>query len=277
MQVRADVHPNSIWCVDEEESNSFTLDDVSEKQKLNDEFEDQGEESAESSTENLEAKKVATSLDKLDFFGNCKELTHLIKAFLVSNVIVGEDSASINLVTVDRVKVAQNSSTINFQEQNDVGIAMGVTTVDENPDIDSFQVEEDVRSMERGKHVSWADKVDRANSVNSTSVLFLEMQDFHCIISKKYVSILDLQDKAISAKEKKCRDRAINRNKRYGKENVILEVDASSPTNSDIARKHILTRSARKTLALGKSLGIEFIRDEEEILEDFIRVELQNS
>ncbi|KAK8686670.1 hypothetical protein V6N13_125693 [Hibiscus sabdariffa] len=208
MQVRADVHPNSIWCVDEEESNSFTLDDVSEKQKLNDEFEDQGEESAESSTENLEAKKVATSLDKLDFFGNCKELTHLIKAFLVSNVIVGEDSASINLVTVDRVKVAQNSSTINFQEQNDVGIAMGVTTVDENPDIDSFQVEEDVRSMERGKHVSWADKVDRANSVNSTSVLFLEMQDFHCIISKKAArwigklsfSLVDHSDNSMTAR-----------------------------------------------------------------------------
>ncbi|KAK8568794.1 hypothetical protein V6N13_106677 [Hibiscus sabdariffa] len=172
--------PNLVWCLDEEESDSFTLDDAFEKQKLNDEFKSQGDESVESSTENLEVKKVgegeqspridvahleattmllekvlcqdegvtnvtlnelerqldleghstdivarakvadcaredlkdpstiikgsesihlikvASSLDKLDLFGNCKESTHPTEALLVSNVIAGEDSAPIN-------------------------------------------------------------------------------------------------------------------------------------------------------------------------------------
>ncbi|KAK8983928.1 hypothetical protein V6N11_009710 [Hibiscus sabdariffa] len=39
-----------------------------------------------------------------------------------------------------------------------------------------------------------------------------------------------------------------------GQKNFTLEVEAGSPTNSDIARKQILTRSARKALALGKRI-----------------------
>ncbi|KAK8618237.1 hypothetical protein V6N13_132237 [Hibiscus sabdariffa] len=83
----------------------------------------------------------------------------------------------------------------------------------------------------------------------------------------KCASMIELQDKAITAKEKKKRrDRAIKRSKRTGKEMAILEVDGSSPTNSDIARKQILTWAARKVMALGKHLGVEFIGDEDEIL-----------
>ncbi|KAK9032467.1 hypothetical protein V6N11_056730 [Hibiscus sabdariffa] len=107
-------------------------------------------------------------------------------------MIIGEVSPPINLVTVDRAKDAQNINTVNFLEQNDVEIAMEVRTV------------------------------------NSAGVLFPEMQDFHRRISKKYASMLDLQDKAISTKEKKRRDQAMKRNKRSGKENGILEVDGSS-------------------------------------------------
>ncbi|KAK8650680.1 hypothetical protein V6N13_140307 [Hibiscus sabdariffa] len=50
--------PNSVWCVDEEESDSFTLDDVIEKQKMNDETKGLEEESTESSTKNLEVEKL---------------------------------------------------------------------------------------------------------------------------------------------------------------------------------------------------------------------------
>ncbi|KAL4342616.1 hypothetical protein GQ457_08G035060 [Hibiscus cannabinus] len=247
---------NSVWCAEEEESDSFTLDDAFEKQKLNAEFEGQGDESVESSTENLEVElsvkvlcqdervtnvtlneserqldlegrsadivarekvadfaredsedpsaiiKAATSLDRLDFSSNGKDSTHPTEALLVNNMIIGEVSPPINLVTVDRAKDAQNINTVNFQEQNDVGIAMGVRTVDENLDFYSFPVEEDVRSLELGKHVAWADKVDRANSVNSASVLFPEMQDFHRRISKKYASMLDLQDRQSQQRRK---------------------------------------------------------------------------
>ncbi|KAL4384633.1 hypothetical protein GQ457_15G028830 [Hibiscus cannabinus] len=242
--------PNSVWCADEEESVSFTLDDAFEKQKLNAEFEGQVDESVESSTENLEVENegegeqsprtdvahleatavlsgkvlcqdegvtnvtLNESERQLDLEGRSADIVAREKAADFAREDL-EDSSAVSrflwlrlqlLLTVVKAKDAQNINTANFQEQNDVGIATGVRTVDENSDFDSSPVEEDVRSLELGKHVAWADKVDRANSVNSASVLFPEMQDFHRRISKKYASMLDLQDKAISAKEKRSSD-----------------------------------------------------------------------
>ncbi|KAK8588867.1 hypothetical protein V6N13_087761 [Hibiscus sabdariffa] len=72
-----------VWCADEEESDSFTLDDVVENQKLNNEFEGQGEESVESSTENARSRleltlKVATlyrpNQHARRFFFSCKSV-----------------------------------------------------------------------------------------------------------------------------------------------------------------------------------------------------------
>ncbi|KAK8509012.1 hypothetical protein V6N13_130756 [Hibiscus sabdariffa] len=56
-----------------------------------------------------------------------------------------------------------------------------------------------------------------------------------------------------------------------------MEVDVASQTNSDIARKQSITRSARNAKVLGKHVGIEFIGDENEILEVFIRAKMQDS
>ncbi|KAK8696296.1 hypothetical protein V6N13_001432 [Hibiscus sabdariffa] len=67
--------------------------------------------------------------------------------------------------------------------------------------------------------------------------------------------MMELQDKALLKLEKKSRDRGIKRNKRTSKKIEILEVDGASPTNSDIARKQILTRSVRRAMALGKCLN----------------------
>ncbi|KAK8596824.1 hypothetical protein V6N12_065303 [Hibiscus sabdariffa] len=89
--------------------------------------------------------------------------------------------------------------------------------------------------------------------------------------------MMELQDKALLKLEKKSRDRGIKRNKRTSKKIEILEVDGASPTNSDIARKQILTRSVRRAMALGKCIGIQFIDDEEEILEDFVRAKMEDN
>ncbi|KAK8604716.1 hypothetical protein V6N13_099647 [Hibiscus sabdariffa] len=134
------------------------------------------------------------------------------------------------------------------------------------------QALEDVSGMGLGKQETWAEKANRANSA---STLFPEMQDLYRKSTRKYRSLLELQDNALSVKEKKRRDHAIERNKRLEKEKTSLEVEATSPTNSDIARKKILTRSTRNTLALGKHYGIEFIDDENEILKDFVAAEMQ--
>ncbi|KAK8677943.1 hypothetical protein V6N13_143462 [Hibiscus sabdariffa] len=76
------------------------------------------------------------------------------------------------------------------------------------------------------------------------------MHDLYCKSTRKYRSLLELQDNALSVNEKKRRDRAIKRNKRLENEKTSLEAEASSPINSDIARKQILTRSGRRHLLL---------------------------
>ncbi|KAK8603082.1 hypothetical protein V6N13_085279 [Hibiscus sabdariffa] len=143
---------------------------------------------------------------------------------------------------------------------------------DENPKELLDRALEDVSGMGLGKQETWAEKVNRANSANT---LFPEMQDLYRKFTRKYRSLLELQDKALSIKENKRRDHAIRRNNRLEKEKTSLEVEATSPTNSDITRKQILTRSVKKTLALGKRCGIEFISDENEIFKDFIAAEMQ--
>ncbi|KAK8988707.1 hypothetical protein V6N11_030086 [Hibiscus sabdariffa] len=225
-----------------------TRNDAFEKQKLNAEFEGQGDESVESSTENLEVENEGEGEQSPR-----TDVAHLEARAVLSGKVLCQDEGVTNVTLneserqldlegrsadiVAREKVAdfaredsEDPSAV-IKGSESIPLVKAATsldrTVDENSDFDSFPVEEDVRSLELGKHVAWADKVDRANSVNSASVLFPEMQDFHRRISK-YTFMLDLQDKTISAKEKKRRDRAIKRNKRSGKENGILEVDGSS-------------------------------------------------
>ncbi|KAK8665374.1 hypothetical protein V6N13_005543 [Hibiscus sabdariffa] len=75
-------------------------------------------------------------------------------------------------------------------------------------DFGNSQAVEDIRCMGLGSQESLAEKVDKANSANH---LFPEMQDVVRKASKKYSSMLVLQDKAISVKEIKRRDQAIKR------------------------------------------------------------------
>ncbi|KAK9030038.1 hypothetical protein V6N11_031476 [Hibiscus sabdariffa] len=82
---------------------------------------------------------------------------------------------------------------------------------------------------------------------------FPELQDPKRKYGKRYASLFDLQDKALSEAEKKKRDKAIKKSKRGGKAVDKEEVDGSSPTDSDIARMQILTSNARKAIAMGKN------------------------
>ncbi|KAK8671540.1 hypothetical protein V6N13_038134 [Hibiscus sabdariffa] len=65
------------------------------------------------------------------------------------------------------------------------------------------------------------------------------------------------------------------KNKNRGNESSLFELIDYSPTESDIARKQILTKSARKALALGKRLGVEIIRNKE-VVEELMNLELQH-
>ncbi|KAK8648652.1 hypothetical protein V6N13_129400 [Hibiscus sabdariffa] len=65
---------------------------------------------------------------------------------------------------------------------------------------------------------------------------FPELQQPKRKYGKRYISLFDLQDKALSEAEKKKSDKAINKSKRGRKDVDKGEVDGSSPTDSDIAR-----------------------------------------
>ncbi|KAL4279935.1 hypothetical protein GQ457_03G001440 [Hibiscus cannabinus] len=86
---------------------------------------------------------------------------------------------------------------------------------------------------------------------------------------RRYGSLLDFQDKALSNLERKNRDRAFKRNKVSKKTLTSSELSGRSLSDSDLmVRWDVLTREARKTLKLGKSLGMKIIGDEEEVVRD---------
>ncbi|KAL4385455.1 hypothetical protein GQ457_15G026480 [Hibiscus cannabinus] len=86
---------------------------------------------------------------------------------------------------------------------------------------------------------------------------------------RRYGSLLDFQDKAFSNLERKNRDRVFKRNKVSKKTLTSSELSGRSLSDSDLmVRWDVLTREARKTLKLGKSLGMKIIGDEEEVVRD---------
>ncbi|KAK9005185.1 hypothetical protein V6N11_042630 [Hibiscus sabdariffa] len=92
---------------------------------------------------------------------------------------------------------------------------------------------------------------------------------------KKYGSLYDLQDKVLSVKEKR-RVRAFKKGKSYRKEDKVVDVVDDSPSESDIVRNQTLIRSARKKLELDKSLGVQTIGNEDDIVKELVDIELQN-
>ncbi|KAK8508621.1 hypothetical protein V6N11_037582 [Hibiscus sabdariffa] len=80
---------------------------------------------------------------------------------------------------------------------------------------------------------------------------------------RKYGSLFDIQDRALSKLERKKRDRAKRRSKQAGNSSPPVEVEGRSLSDSDLQlRRDILIREAKKTLQVGKSIGIQFRGDE---------------
>ncbi|KAK8997271.1 hypothetical protein V6N11_020754 [Hibiscus sabdariffa] len=135
-----------------------------------------------------------------------------------------------------------------------------------------------------GKGLSWAESMDLLNNlssfkdevVNCNRFVECEEESFFPELvkfrgKKKYASLFDF----LSIKENRKRDRATKKSKKLGKENSSFDSSRQSPSK-DIVRNQKIIKSAKKVMELGKNVGIQFIGDEEEILEDFVRVDLQN-
>ncbi|KAL4320229.1 hypothetical protein GQ457_18G023790 [Hibiscus cannabinus] len=98
--------------------------------------------------------------------------------------------------------------------------------------------------------------------------LFPELNHAKKKKERRYGSLLDFQDKALSNLERKNRDRAFKRNKVSKKTLTSSELSGRSLSDSDL----MVRWEARKTLKLGKSLGMKIIGDEEEVVRDARRV-----
>ncbi|KAK8486599.1 hypothetical protein V6N11_068293 [Hibiscus sabdariffa] len=149
-------------------------------------------------------------------------------------------------------------------------------------EIENVQVDGSLCEMvsRDNNNISWAEGVDRAmNAKNGwTGVAFdhaLESDNLDFFPEfkdtrnrKKYASLYDLQDKVLSAREKKIRDRAFKKIKNSKK--VVKEVDfnESSPSESNIVRTQALIRSEKNTLEFGKKLDFQFIGNEDDVIMD---------
>ncbi|KAK8494292.1 hypothetical protein V6N13_099673 [Hibiscus sabdariffa] len=92
--------------------------------------------------------------------------------------------------------------------------------------------------------VAGSDRVHDVEPVGAT--FFSELHESRT--RKKYVSLFDLQDEVLSIKDRRKRDRAIKKSRKRGKEISLTDLSRHSPSDSDIARSRILTKSAKKTL-----------------------------
>ncbi|KAK8514638.1 hypothetical protein V6N12_057536 [Hibiscus sabdariffa] len=80
-------------------------------------------------------------------------------------------------------------------------------------------------------------------------------------------------DRALSKLERKKRDRENRRSKQAGNSSPPVEVEGRSLSDSDLnLRRDILIREAKKTLQVGKSIGIQFRGDENEAVEELANI-----
>ncbi|KAK8508031.1 hypothetical protein V6N11_073539 [Hibiscus sabdariffa] len=93
---------------------------------------------------------------------------------------------------------------------------------------------------------------------------------------KKYNSLFELQDRALSSVERRKRDRSLRREKKNKKSNWDhLELSGRSLSDSDLQTRWKCAKSeAKKSLELGKKLGMKIQGSEEEVVRELTMLEL---
>ncbi|KAK8625926.1 hypothetical protein V6N13_057081 [Hibiscus sabdariffa] len=113
---------------------------------------------------------------------------------------------------------------------------------------------EDCEMVSNYNDISWAARVDMTNgnmeaierdeaSKDDQTSFIPELQVHQ--FRRMFISLAEMQDQFRSAKEKKKRDRALNKSKRAGQAVAPMEAEVHIPTDSDIARNQIHTKSKK--------------------------------
>ncbi|KAL4272925.1 hypothetical protein GQ457_13G004030 [Hibiscus cannabinus] len=106
-----------------------------------------------------------------------------------------------------------------------------------------------------------------------------ELPEFHNVVKdsrlkkKRFGSLNEIHEKGLSEADRRKRDRIKKRIKKKGFSEETIELEGCSITEFDMqARRNYLLVKATKTLEVGKKVGIEFIEDENEVVEDLILI-----
>ncbi|KAL4324137.1 hypothetical protein GQ457_11G030450 [Hibiscus cannabinus] len=93
--------------------------------------------------------------------------------------------------------------------------------------------------------------------------------------AKKYGSLLDIQNKSISDKERRRRDKALKK-RSWCKENLDrTELSGKSLSDTDINnRVSKIINEAKQVLKLGKKIGVNFLGEEKDVINDIVDIEL---
>ncbi|KAK9041519.1 hypothetical protein V6N11_016616 [Hibiscus sabdariffa] len=189
-----------------------------------------------------------------------------------------------------REVVGQNVESYLFEEQGSHLKNVDLVTSKAMEDIQCMGLQDVVgefsNSLEltKGKS-SWEANVDKQNNIHLAFGELDELREipdtleesrgfFPELITKhrkekKYSSLKEFQDKALSERERKKRDRALKRVKKSKQDVESSELSGRSLSDSDLtARWNAAIKEARKAIELGKSLGMQIEGDESEAVRE---------
>ncbi|KAK8515860.1 hypothetical protein V6N12_016166 [Hibiscus sabdariffa] len=110
----------------------------------------------------------------------------------------------------------------------------------------------------------WSSASEEEGSLYRAERVFFPELDAKQVIKKRYGLLMKIQGKSISEKEHKKRDRAVCKEKLSSKGWDMSELSGRSLSDSDLVHRwKVLTKKAKKGLALGKRLGAEIEGNEE--------------
>ncbi|KAL4376870.1 hypothetical protein GQ457_02G039660 [Hibiscus cannabinus] len=94
--------------------------------------------------------------------------------------------------------------------------------------------------------------------------------------AKKYGSILDIHNQSISEFERRRRDKALKKMSWSKEQMEDTELSGKSLSDSDINyRVSMIVKEARQIVGLGKRIGVNFVGDENEVINDLVDIELK--
>ncbi|KAL4361524.1 hypothetical protein GQ457_04G009880 [Hibiscus cannabinus] len=179
------------------------------------------------------------------------------------------------------------------------------------PDATPFRVLEDVKNMglmvegesavvkQKDNKVNWAKEIEDRFAASANKWFGLQ-EGVDCVVTqsegeenggffpelensnlkrknkkgKKYRSLLEFQEKALTTAEKKRRDRALRRKKIKKQDLENSELSGRSLSDFDLAtRGETLIKEAKKTLKLGKKLGMQIVGCEQEVVRELMLLE----